>query len=39
VLGRVYYPINIFKKYASEAKPSNKLYMMSMNGPFILENA
>jgi hypothetical protein len=29
VLGRVYYLINIFKKYASEAKPSNKLYMIS----------
>jgi hypothetical protein len=29
VLGGVYYPITIFKKYASEAKPSNKLYMMS----------
>jgi hypothetical protein len=29
MLGRVYYPIIFLKKYASEAKPSNKLYMMS----------
>jgi hypothetical protein len=29
MLGRVYYPISIFKKNASEAKPSNELYMIS----------
>jgi hypothetical protein len=29
MLGRVYCPINILKIYASETKPSNKLYMIS----------